>query len=40
MHLYHETRPLYIEIGTSGVGAGGKLLQTRDRTNCPQDISM
>ena len=39
MKLYNKTRPLYLQIDTSGVGLGAGLLQMRDGTNCPQDIA-
>ena len=35
--MYEKTKPLYLETGSSGVGLGAGLLQTRSGINCPRD---
>ena len=37
MKFYDETKPLYLEKDTSGIGCGAALLQTRDGTSCQKD---
>ena len=39
MKFYNETKPLYLETDTSGIGLGAALLQTRDQMKCPRDIA-
>ena len=39
MEFYDETKPLYLETNTSGVGLGAGLLQTRSGTSCPRDMA-
>ena len=40
MKFYNETLPLYLENNASGMGLGAALLQTRDGTKCPRDITL
>ena len=37
MKFYGETKPLYIQTDTSGVGLEAALLQTRSNISCPRD---
>ena len=39
MKFYDETKPLYLKTDASGIGFGTALLQTRDGTTCPKDIT-
>ena len=37
LKFYDETKPLYLETDTSGVGLGAGLQQTREGMSCPRD---
>ena len=37
MKFYDETKPIYLETDTSGIGPGAAFLQTRDGASCPKD---
>ena len=37
--FYNETKPLYLETDASGIRLRTALLQTRDGTTCPKDIT-
>ena len=39
MKFYDETKPLYLETDTSGVGLEAALLQTRSSKSCPRDTA-
>ena len=39
MEFYDETKPLYIGMDASGIGLATTLLQMRDGTACPKDIT-
>ena len=39
MKFYNETKPLYLEKGSSGVGLGAGLLQVRNGTIRPRDMA-
>ena len=39
MKFYNETKPLYLETGTPGIGLGVSLLQARNGTNCQRDTA-
>ena len=38
MKFYDDTKPLYLETDTSGVGLGAALLQIQESTTCQKDI--
>ena len=37
MKFYDDTKPLYLETDTSGVGLGAALLQAQEGTRCQKD---
>ena len=39
MEFHDETKPLYLKTDVSEIGLGAALLQTRDGTTCPKDIT-
>ena len=39
MKFYDDTKPLYLETDTSGIGLGAALLQLRDNTVCQKGMT-